>query len=180
MEGILVELFICVFANLRGIKGACYKTQKVLTGRYTKTSYAFKRKELHEAPEDCTPPLHKELRLGGLLFTVIHFQGQFTYFLFPIISYAGNATSMAENLVHDIHHYGFSGGPKMAAQFDFSTLKSQQDSYVARLNKIYETGLTKAGADIYRGFGSLINEHTFRLSTPSSDNASAAPSPVRL
>jgi glutathione reductase (NADPH) len=87
---------------------------------------------------------------------------------------------MAENLVHDMHHYGFSGGPKVAAQFDFSKLKSRRDSYVARLNKIYETGLTKAGVDIYRGFGSLVNEHTVRVSTPSSDDASATPSPVRL
>jgi len=76
-----------------------------------------------------------------------------------------SAASMAEMLRHDMHHYGFPGGPEVAAKLNFSKLKQARDAYVRRLNGIYETGLTKAGVDLYRGFGTLVNNHTVRVSS---------------
>jgi glutathione reductase (NADPH) len=82
-----------------------------------------------------------------------------------------NAASIAETLSHDMHHYGFPGGAESVAKFDFGKVKKARDAYVARLNVIYETGLAKAGVDLYRGFGSLVNEHTVRVSGTSSGSA---------
>jgi hypothetical protein len=56
--GRTIELFICVLTNLRGLKRACFKTQKVLTGWYAETPYAFKKKEVaYGAPEALHPSI---------------------------------------------------------------------------------------------------------------------------
>jgi hypothetical protein len=51
-----VELFICVFTNSRGLKGASSRRQNVLTGQDAKTPYASKKKEAYGAPEAFAAP----------------------------------------------------------------------------------------------------------------------------
>jgi hypothetical protein len=50
-----VELFVCVLANSRGLKGASSRRQNVLTGQDAKTPYASKKKRRMELQK---PLLH--------------------------------------------------------------------------------------------------------------------------
>jgi hypothetical protein len=48
-----VELFICVLANLRGLKGACNRRQKILTGWEVLKLCRPLKKEAYGPPEAC-------------------------------------------------------------------------------------------------------------------------------
>lgn len=58
-------------------------------------------------------------------------------------------------------HYGFKGLD--AVEFSWSHLKGVRDSYIERLNGIYESNLRKAGVDIVQGRGELISSGRVRV-----------------
>lgn len=53
-----------------------------------------------------------------------------------------NAASIAETL-QEMHHYGFGGA--MGASFDWNFLKRARDSYISRLNGIYDRNIANSG-----------------------------------
>lgn len=63
-----------------------------------------------------------------------------------------NAGNISDALRH-APHYGFSVD---SVKFSWPFLKKVRDSYIERLNGIYETNLRKAGVDIVQGRGELI------------------------
>jgi glutathione reductase (NADPH) len=74
-----------------------------------------------------------------------------------------SAATLADNLKHDMQHYGFPGGEEVAKKFDFSKLKMARDNYVKRLNGIYLNGLNNSGVALFRGWGALVDDHTIRV-----------------
>lgn len=51
-----------------------------------------------------------------------------------------NAATIAETL-HDMHHYGFTGGQSSDVSFNWSFIKEARDKYIVRLNGIYERNM---------------------------------------
>jgi len=68
-----------------------------------------------------------------------------------------NAASISE-MLHDMHHYGFSGFESGAVQFDWGYIQRSRDAYVARLNKIYDTNLSNSGVAKLIGRASLAKD----------------------
>ena len=62
--------------------------------------------------------------------------------------------------MRDAPGYGFSVG---AVGFDWHTLKTRRDAYIARLNDIYGNMLEKAGVDIVRGFARFVDAQTIEV-----------------
>ncbi|CAM9769366.1 unnamed protein product [Scytosiphon promiscuus] len=50
-----------------------------------------------------------------------------------------------------------------AGKFDWPTLKEARDSYITRLNGIYERNLGNSGVDIIQGYGSFVGPKTVRV-----------------
>lgn len=73
-----------------------------------------------------------------------------------------NAGSISDAFRH-APHYGFKGVEGAAIEFSWSHLKGVRDSYIERLNGIYETNLRKAGVDIVQGRGELISSGRVRV-----------------
>jgi len=71
-----------------------------------------------------------------------------------------NAADIADGL-EDAGDYGFGHGP--AEPHDWALLKTKRDAYVARLNSIYESNLTKRHIEIVRGYGSFVDAHTVEV-----------------
>ncbi|RBP53424.1 glutathione-disulfide reductase [Arenicella xantha] len=61
---------------------------------------------------------------------------------------------------NDSAHYGWS---TKIEGFDWSTLISNKDTEIDRLNKIYEKLLEKAGVEILYGTASLVDQHTVQI-----------------
>ncbi len=53
--------------------------------------------------------------------------------------------------------YGFSMPQR---SFDWAQLKASRDTYVTRLNELYERGLADAGVDVIQGYARLTDAHT--------------------
>lgn len=70
-----------------------------------------------------------------------------------------NAGNISDALRH-APHYGFSVD---SVRFSWPFLKNVRDSYIERLNGIYETNLRKAGVDIVQGRGELISSGRVRV-----------------
>jgi len=71
-----------------------------------------------------------------------------------------NAASIAEN-VHEMHRYGFSMRDEDAISFDWSFLKEARDTYIQRLNGIYERNLKNSNVKRFTGSASLGSDpHT--------------------
>lgn len=62
--------------------------------------------------------------------------------------------------MRDAPGYGFSVGTVV---FDWSTLKTRRDAYIARLNGIYGNMLEKAGVDVVRGFARFVDAQTIEV-----------------
>ncbi|MBK1734203.1 glutathione-disulfide reductase [Halorhodospira abdelmalekii] len=62
------------------------------------------------------------------------------------------ASETASSLEHAAE-FGFSVAPHA---FDWTTLKTRRDAFVARLNEIHSTNLERSGIDLYRGHGRLV------------------------
>lgn len=71
-----------------------------------------------------------------------------------------NAGNIADSFRH-APHYGFSGLENV--KFSWSSLKRVRDSYIERLNGIYESNLKKAGIDVIQGRGELISSGRVRV-----------------
>jgi glutathione reductase (NADPH) len=67
-----------------------------------------------------------------------------------------NAASIAE-MVHDMHHYGFSVS-KDDVSFDWSFITKNRNKYIERLNGIYDRNLENSGVTKYLGTASLGSE----------------------
>lgn len=59
------------------------------------------------------------------------------------------------HILHEMHHYGFSGYESGAIQFDWGYIQRSRDAYVARLNQIYDTNLSNSGVTKLIGRASL-------------------------
>jgi len=70
-----------------------------------------------------------------------------------------NTASIAE-VLHDAAEYGFKVNNN---GFDWLTIKQARDSYIKRLNDIYEKGLKDAGVQLYLGFAVFIDNHTIEI-----------------
>jgi glutathione reductase (NADPH) len=64
---------------------------------------------------------------------------------------------MHEILRHDASHYRLS--QENPVHFDWTAFKEKRDAYIARLNQIYVSGLTKAGVTILNGWGRFLEDH---------------------
>src|SRR5882757_1001931 len=71
-----------------------------------------------------------------------------------------NAADIADGL-EDAADYGFRLGPE--EPHDWALLKTKRDAYLARLNSIYESNLTKRHIEIVRGYGSFVDAHTVEV-----------------
>lgn len=71
-----------------------------------------------------------------------------------------NAGSLADAFRH-APHYGFTGLDGI--KFSWPYLKRIRDSYIERLNGIYESNLKKAGIDLIQGRGELISSGRVRV-----------------
>jgi len=71
-----------------------------------------------------------------------------------IMIYLGNAATIAETL-HDMHHYGFSGGESSDVSFNWNFIKEARDKYIVRLNGIYERNMGNSGVASILGTASL-------------------------
>lgn len=65
-----------------------------------------------------------------------------------------NAATIAETL-HDMHHYGFSGGESSDVSFNWSFIKEARDKYILRLNGIYERNIGNSGLTSILGAASF-------------------------
>jgi glutathione reductase (NADPH) len=72
-----------------------------------------------------------------------------------------NAGSIADAFKH-APHYGFDLSQSQV-KFSWSHLKQVRDSYIERLNGIYENNLKKAGIDIVQGRGELLSAGRVRV-----------------
>lgn len=72
-----------------------------------------------------------------------------------------NAGNIADSLKH-APFYGFDLS-QSSVKFSWSHLKSVRDSYIERLNGIYESNLRKAGIDIVQGRGELLSAGKVRV-----------------
>jgi glutathione reductase (NADPH) len=70
------------------------------------------------------------------------------------------ASYIGESL-HDAHHFGYTGGS--AATFDWNFLKTARDTYIQRLNGIYERGLTGSNVTFVKGFASIVDANTVSI-----------------
>ncbi len=62
--------------------------------------------------------------------------------------------------MRDAPGYGFTVG---AVDFDWNTLKTRRDAYIARLNDLYGNMLDKAGVDVVRGFARFVDARTLEV-----------------
>ena len=72
-----------------------------------------------------------------------------------------NAASIAESL-HDASDYGFD---VTVHGFSWPKIKAARDSYVARLNTIYESNLKKDHVEYIRGRASFVGPNQVQLDT---------------
>jgi len=79
-----------------------------------------------------------------------------------------NAASLSESF-RDAAHYGFENGDEVAKSFQWSKLKKARDSYVERLNEIYEKGLKSAGVDYIQGTASFLDGNTLSVAPSNSE-----------
>ena len=75
-------------------------------------------------------------------------------FLNFVIVHSGNAATIAETL-HDMHHYGFSGGESSDVSFNWNFIKEARDKYIVRLNGIYERNMGNSGVTSILGAASF-------------------------
>lgn len=66
-----------------------------------------------------------------------------------------NAASIAETL-HEMHHYGFSGGESDDISFDWKFIKEARDKFILRLNNIYERTMGNSGVQSIYGTASFV------------------------
>ena len=71
-----------------------------------------------------------------------------------------NAASILEDC-HMSHFFGIEGAEK--AKIDFPTLKKNRDTYVKRLNGIYDTMLGKANVKVINGWGKFVDNKTIEV-----------------
>lgn len=76
-----------------------------------------------------------------------------------------NAATIAETL-HDMHHYGFSGGDSDAVRFNWSFIKNARDKYITRLNGIYDRNMEGSGVTKFLGTAALAGNGAVEV-TPS-------------
>ncbi len=69
------------------------------------------------------------------------------------------AANIAQTLT-DASGYGFTVGD---SRFDWATLKTRRDAYIARLNDIYDNMLEKAGVEVVRGFARFVDARTVEV-----------------
>ena len=69
------------------------------------------------------------------------------------------ASHIAQTM-RDAPGYGFSAGDH---RFDWSTLKTRRDAYIARLNGVYADLLDKSGVDVIKGFARFVDAHTIEV-----------------
>jgi len=69
-----------------------------------------------------------------------------------------NTATIAE-ILHEMHHYGFSGGESDDVQFDWGFIKEARDKYILRLNGIYERNMANSGVVSILGTASLAGEY---------------------
>jgi len=69
-----------------------------------------------------------------------------------------NAATIAE-ILHDMHHYGFSGGQSSDVSFNWSFIKEARDKYIVRLNGIYERNMGNSGVTPILGAASLSSDN---------------------
>lgn len=70
-----------------------------------------------------------------------------------------NAATIAETL-HDMHHYGFSGGQSSDVSFNWNFIKEARDKYIVRLNGIYERNMGNSGVASILGTASLAGDNS--------------------
>ena len=70
-----------------------------------------------------------------------------------------NTASVAETL-HHAKEYGFD---TTTAAFDWPMIKKKRESYILRLNGIYETNMSKDKIDRFQGFASFVNDKTISV-----------------
>ncbi|KAL3905727.1 MAG: hypothetical protein SGARI_004321, partial [Bacillariaceae sp.] len=68
--------------------------------------------------------------------------------------------TLAEQMKHDVAHYGFETPD---VKLDYPLLKKRRDAYILKLDRIYESGLAKAGVTKLVGDGSFIDAHTVAI-----------------
>jgi len=66
-----------------------------------------------------------------------------------------NAAGIAETL-HDMKHYGFSGGELDGISFDWGFLKESRDAYIRRLNDIYKRNMANSNVTLISGRASIV------------------------
>ncbi|MFQ5468860.1 MAG: glutathione-disulfide reductase [Gammaproteobacteria bacterium] len=64
------------------------------------------------------------------------------------------------HILHDAPDYGFDA---MATSIDWTHIQAARDAYVARLNKIYETGLADSDVPLIQGYASFVDNHTVEV-----------------
>jgi glutathione reductase (NADPH) len=75
-----------------------------------------------------------------------------------------NAATLAESF-HSAEHYGFENGKDVAKSFNWQKIKKARDTYIKRLNVIYENGFKTAGVEYIRGSASFVDEHTLAVAS---------------
>lgn len=70
-----------------------------------------------------------------------------------------NAASIAESL-HDAAGYGFDVDVR---GFDWASVKAKRDTYIHRLNGIYDSNLSGSGVDVIPGWARFTDSHTVQV-----------------
>ena len=81
-----------------------------------------------------------------------------------------NAASLSESF-RDSSHYGFENGETVAKSFQWSKLTKARDSYVKKLNDIYESGLKNAGVDYIRGTACFLDKNTLSVAPSNAEES---------
>ena len=68
--------------------------------------------------------------------------------------------TLAEQMKHDVAHYGFETPD---VKLDYPLLKKRRDAYILKLDRIYESGLAKAGVTKLVGDGTFVDAHTVAI-----------------
>lgn len=71
-----------------------------------------------------------------------------------------SAASIAES-VHDMEHFGFEGANDIVFRWDY--LKRARDTYIRRLNDIYQVNLRNSNVTQYTGVASLLGPNEIQL-----------------
>jgi glutathione reductase (NADPH) len=72
-----------------------------------------------------------------------------------------NASHVMET-IHDASKYYFEGVSE-SPRFNWGALKKRRDAYIARLNGIYDSLLTKSGVSWIAGWGKLVEPHVVEI-----------------